>query len=144
VSFSAKRVCINLVPVIVVNVMFLPLWITNQYPKDYMLDGYITTAETFYNAVINPLYLVIANMIHSVKHKRKLFVVNILLMALSCLAGILLHYFNWGISTHYSLLIAPDGDTIYMVLVMLLIIPAVITAGVIEQIILLLLYRVRL
>jgi len=136
---KSKRVCLNLYPVIIINLIFLPFWII--YNKDDNLIGNIVDIEICYNIIINPMYLFIINMIYSIKFKRKIFVINILLMIISCLSGIIIQYFNWGITTHYSLLIYPDGGTLYIVLLMLLIIPVVIIIGIIEQIIILIIYK---
>jgi hypothetical protein len=134
-----RRIGINLYPVIIVNFIFLLFWII--YKKDYISIGYITSIEILYNIIINPIYLFIINLIHSIKYKIKIYFINILLMVISCLSGIIIHYFNWGITEHYSLLINPDGDTLYIFLLMLLIIPIVIIIGLIEQIILLIIYK---
>jgi hypothetical protein len=135
----SRRIGVNLYPVIIVNFIFLLFWII--YKKDYISIGYITEIEILYNIIINPIYLFIINMIHSIKYKIKIYFINIFLMVISCLSGIIIHYFNWGITEHYSLLINPDGETLYIFLLMLLIIPIVIIIGLIEQIILLIIYK---
>ena len=140
-TLKSKRVCINLYPVIIVNFIFLLFWIIYQNKKDYISIGNITSYEIFYNIIINPIYLIIINMINSIKNKRKYFFINVLLMVISCLSGIIIHYFNWGITSHYSLLINPDGETLYMFLLMLLIIPVIIIIGMIEQVILLIINK---
>jgi hypothetical protein len=134
-----RRIGINLYPVIIVNFIFLLFWII--YKNDYISIGYITNIEILYNIIINPIYLFIINIIHSIKYKIKIFFINILFMVISCLSGIIIHYFNWGITEHYSLLLNPDGETLYIFLLMLLIIPIVIIIGLIEQTILLIIYK---
>jgi len=136
---KSKRICINLYPVIIVNFIFLLFWII--YKRDSITTGNISYNELFYNIIINPIYLFIINMFNSIIYKRKIFVINIILMVISCLSGIIIHYFNWGITSHYSLLLHPDGETFFIFLLMLLIIPVVIIIGVIEQIILLIIYK---
>ncbi|MDR2942675.1 MAG: hypothetical protein LBV17_08820 [Treponema sp.] len=112
-------------------------YLNNDYWLSYLLN--VAVLEIFYNIIINPLYLIIINMVHSMKFKKKLFIVNILLMILSCLLGLLLYYFNFGIMT---------GDLLKLDVAMLNIlnlkcILIIIIIGIIEQTILLLFYKMK-
>jgi hypothetical protein len=127
---------INLFPVFIIHLLLIPFWIVSKYSNFVYVPF-----ELFYDTIINPVYLVVVNMIYSIKFRKANFILNIFLMAFSCLIGNLLYYLIWGIST--GGLLNPDWGTGMLFGTMLMIIPIIIIIGIIEQIIIIFLYKLK-
>jgi hypothetical protein len=140
-KYFSNKLFINVLPVISINLLFLIFWVIGKYIHNSMLTTFVTLFQTIFNLIINTIYLIIINIIHSIYYKYKIFIINILFMILSCIIGITLHYFCWGVTI--GDLLSPDWGTINLFYTMLLIIPIIFFIGIIEQIILILIYNLR-
>ena len=111
-TFFKNILFINLIPIIVINIIFLPLWIIIKVklnntiiPGEYDIFNFImkfrliiTILELLFNVLLNPIYLLIINMIYNKKLKNYKYIKNIIFMLLSCFIGILMFFINWGIA----------------------------------------------
>jgi hypothetical protein len=140
-KYFSNKFLINVLPVISINLLFLIFWIIGKYYHNIMLTTFLTIFQTIFNLIINTIYLIIINIRHSIYYKNKIFIINILFMILSCIIGIILHYFCWGVTI--GDLLNPDWGTVNLFYTMLLIIPIIFFIGIIEQIILILIYNLR-
>ena len=135
-----NRILFNILSVILINIILFLFWILFRNNNNLTIT-FVTLFQMIYNLFINTIYLIIINIKHSIKYKNNIFILNILLLALSCFIGILLHYFSWGVST--GNLLNPDWGTVYLFSLMLLVIPIIFFIGIIEQVIIYLLKKVE-
>jgi intein/homing endonuclease len=105
-------VFMNLFPVIIINVLFLPALIIVKIllrnvviPGDYELFNrmlyikqLIPLFEIIFNIIINPIYLSITNMIYTIRTNKRIYIKNIFLMFLSGFIGLIMYFLNWCIS----------------------------------------------
>jgi len=108
-TFFKNIIFINFFPIIVINIIFLPLWIIIKVKLNNTIiqDEYdilicilnfrlvITILELLFNVIINPIYLLIINMVYNKKLKNYKYIKNIILMLLSCFLGIFMFFINW-------------------------------------------------
>ena len=141
IRYISNKLIINLFPVIIINFAFLLIWIfhknigliSSSFQIYIAIQVYVTLFQMIYNVIINPIYLIIINIVHSIKNKNKKFMINIALMMLSCIIGIFMHYFAWGITT--GGLLNPDWGTILLFFLMLSCVPIIFIIGIIIQVI---------
>ena len=130
----------NVFPIIFVNLLLLIFWIIGKQVNNN-LTTYVTLFQMIYNLIINTIYLFLINIIHSIRYRKKILILNIIFMMLSCLIGILLHYFSWGITT--GNLFTPDWKTANLFNIMLITIPIIFIIGIIVQIVLFFVYLLK-
>ena len=120
---------LNIFPIVFINLILFIYFMFAEYNP-------ITSIILFQ---INTIYLLLINIMHSIICRNKMFILNIIFMILSCLIGILLHYFFFKIILVSSF--SPDiGDTVFVFGTMLINIPIVSIIGIIEQVILIFIY----
>jgi hypothetical protein len=103
---------INIFPIIVINIIFLPLWIIikvklnntiiqGEYDNLICIMNFrlvITILELLFNGILNPIYLLIINMVYNTKLMNYKYIKNIILMLLSCFLGLFMFFINWCIA----------------------------------------------
>lgn len=91
---------------ICVHLIFFPFWL-------FAKGGTISLVEILIGTLAIPIYLII------ISHRRignmnfRGFVVTLFVMLIVTICGILIHYFNWGITTEN--LLKPDSDTVLII-----------------------------
>ena len=128
------KIGFNVFPVIIINLIILPFIIIK---RDW--HG----IDLYFNLIINQIYLVIINMIHSIKYKKTYFIKNILLMIFSSTIGMIFIYIHLVIGLRQLLIPTKYEDGILIELSIFCVL-VVFIIGIIEQIILLFLYKLRL
>jgi hypothetical protein len=133
ITFFRTKIGFNLFPVFIINLIILLFIIIKR--DLYGIDLY-------FNLIINPVYLVIINMVHSIKYKKHIFIKNILLMVFSSTIGMIFIYIHLVIALRQLLIPTEyeDGILIYLSIVFIIL---VFIIGIIEQIILSYLYKLR-
>jgi len=111
-TFFKNILFINLFPIIVINIIFLPFWIIIKVklnntiiPGEYDVFNcimnvrlVITILELLFNVILNPIYLLIINMVYNIKLKSYKYIKNIIFMLLSSFLGIFMFFINWCIA----------------------------------------------
>jgi len=111
-TFFKNILFLNLFPILVINIIFLPLWIiikvklnntiiTGEYDIFNFIMKFrlvITILELLFNVILNPIYLLIINMVYNKKLKNYKYIKNIIFMLLSCFLGIFMFFINWCIA----------------------------------------------
>jgi len=111
-TFFKNILFLNLFPIIVINIIFIPFWIIIKVklnntiiPDEYDIFNcimkfrlVITIIELLFNVILNPIYLLIINMVYNKKLKNYKYIRNIILMLLSCFLGLFMFFINWCIA----------------------------------------------
>ena len=137
-----NRVFLNIFPVTFFYLILLPLYFIKNN-NEFIVT--LINIELVVIFLVNPLYLFVINMIHSIKYHNKIFIKNIALMMLSCIIGFSFEIF-YDVTFHskirqYHSVEPPELWLIYFMVLMLF---AIIIIGIIEQVILLIIYKFRL
>lgn len=99
------RLLSYLIP-IVIHLLFLPLLFVENIAADACL------VEMIIGTVVIPIYLIIISLKFTDKINVKNFATILLLIENVAIIGILISYFNWGISSGH--LFSPDSETVYL------------------------------
>jgi hypothetical protein len=104
-----------------VHLLFLPFWYLGNQTQN------VSIAEMAVGAIIIPIYLIIvsAKLLNEVIISKC--TILLLLMLLVAIAGIIVSYFNWGIST--GNLLEPDSVTILILKYQMIASSVIITVG---------------
>ena len=104
--YSRNLVYLNLIPVVIIHLLILPFW----FMGDTIFKTNVTGIETVVDLIILPLLLFIINIIYTIRNKRYLFIMQIVLMVIGAFIGNYMHYFKWGVAS--GQLFSPDIKTV--------------------------------
>jgi hypothetical protein len=123
----------NLFPVFIINIIILLFIIIRR-------DFY--GINTYFNIFVNPVYLFIINMIHSIKYKKYIFIKNIIFMIFSSIIGIIFSYIHLMTALRKIIKLTKYEDGIFIEFLISIVL-VVLIIGIIEQIILLILHKMK-
>ena len=105
---------------ILIDLLFLPLYFFDT-------NGIAALIEMFICTIVTPIYLVIVsyNSLNNVSISS--FFKNLIVMLVIVLSGILITYFNWGIST--SKLLMPDSETVLLTQIQIIVSLVLVIVG---------------
>lgn len=103
-----KIVILNVVPIIIIELILLPFWISGSGIKTNF-----AIAQFLIMLGILPVYLAIVNFVLSIKYSNPYWGAKSFSIASAIFVGTLLGYVNWGLSSKH--LFNPDGETIEVV-----------------------------
>lgn len=106
---------------IVIHLMFLPFWFLPQK------GATVTLLEMVMGTIVIPVYLIIINFKFADKINMGKFTILLLLMIGITVAGHLIGYFNWGIST--GNLFSPDSETLLIIRMQIIASTIIVTVG---------------
>ena len=102
---------------IVIHLFFLPFWFLAK-------DGTLSLIEIFIGTVVNPVYLIFVS--YKLLDTGRFFFVLFVMLVVTIL-GIVIHYFNWGITT--GNLLKPDSATVLIIRSEILIASIIVIVG---------------
>lgn len=105
---------------IMIHLIFLPLLFFES-------SGEISLAEIFTETIIIPIYLIIVSYKLLEHFSVSKFFAMLLLILVVTIFGIVISYFNWGITT--GNLLNPDNETIYIIHWQMIIASVIVIVG---------------
>ena len=105
---------------IAIHLLFLPFWFLDK-------NGIVSLIEMFVCTIAIPIYLVIVSYKFLDDFSTSKFFLMSLSMLVVTLLGIVISYFNWGIST--ANLLTPDSETILIMQIQMIISSTIVIVG---------------
>ena len=149
-KYNKTLLFLNFFPIFLISIISVPFWITGNVVENFnylelekykfsrILDVFCTKFEILFN-YLNPLYLLVINIVYNIKIKQKNYIENFILILFSSTIGITFYYINWGMTT--NMLLTDNLGNIIILLYILEIIILIMLIGILEQFTLLIIHK---